>query len=93
MDNRNCAQILTGGKAEEQKEMSLTEEQYQVLSRAAGLLADVQIELLKADEKLPRENRTEGWRMLYRLRCELGQYMFDHRPEAGAQKGDSQNDS
>ena len=80
---------MNRGEAEEQEEMSLTEDQYQILSRAAGLLADVQVELLKADEKLAKEKRTDGWRVLYRLRCDLGTFMYAWRPEAGAQKGDS----
>jgi len=48
-----------------------TDERIAKLRQAAGLIFEVQYEMLTEDEKLPRDQRTEFWRNLYRLRIEI----------------------
>jgi hypothetical protein len=44
--------------------MKLTEEQFLKLSRAQGLIVEVQNELMRLDELKPMAERTEKWRGL-----------------------------
>lgn len=50
----------------------ITEEQKKKLDQAASLLAEVQIEILREDEKRPKAERTGRWRLLYGVRVDLG---------------------
>jgi hypothetical protein len=50
----------------------LTPEQKKKLDEAERLLAEVQIEMLNEDEKLPKWERTGNWRSLYSVRTKLG---------------------
>lgn len=54
----------------------LTKSQKQKLKRAEDLLGKVQVELALADEKLSKAQRTENWRTLYSIRCELGREVW-----------------
>lgn len=56
--------------------MILTPEQAMKLKQAATLLAEVQIDMLKADEAKPQDQRDDQWRRLYRVRCELGELVY-----------------
>ncbi len=49
----------------------LTAEQQAKLKKAQELLGDVQVELCLADEKLPKEERTDNWRQLFSIRGDL----------------------
>jgi hypothetical protein len=60
----------------------LTDDQYKRLKLAEDLIADVQIELLKEDNKLPESTRTGDWIYLYRLRQPLGEFVYNRRPES-----------
>lgn len=54
----------------------LSKSQQKKLKQAQILLGDVQVEMLQADDKLPKELKTDNWRRLYRIRCELGEEIF-----------------
>ena len=54
----------------------LTTEQQAKLKKAEDLIGEVQVELLHADDKLPKEQRTENWRGLYSVRCDLARICF-----------------
>lgn len=60
----------------ETTEGRLTPEQRIKLKKAEELIADVQVELLLSDEKLPVEERTDNWRKLYSIRVDLGHECF-----------------
>lgn len=60
----------------------LSDDQYKRLKLAQDLIADVQIEILKADEKLPKDDRTGEWIHLYRIRQPLVEFVYYRRPES-----------
>lgn len=54
----------------------MTQEQLDRLNRASFDLGAVQVEILKANDKLPKpEQNDEHWRRLYRIRIDLANYM------------------
>lgn len=55
--------------------MILTTEQQKKLRDAEILIAQVQIELLKADEHKPLPDRDGWWRTLYGIRINLAGFM------------------
>lgn len=59
--------------------MKLTEEQRLALSHASSILCDVQIQLLRADEALPKEQRNDFWRELFSIRSDLNVFRYIHR--------------
>lgn len=59
----------------------LTPEQYMKLKIAEDLIGDVQVELAKEDDRRPRDQRTEEWRELYRVRCDFGRFVYNRRAE------------
>jgi len=60
--------------------LKLTREQDKALREASDLISRVQVELLVAEEKLPKDERSEGWRELYRLRIELANFRDRMKP-------------
>lgn len=56
--------------------MKITEEQLLKLDRAFGLIAEVQIDLLRKDQLLPKEQRTEVWKGLFQCRSELNREIY-----------------
>lgn len=54
----------------------VTDEQLEKLKQAQGLIADVQIELLKKDEALPKEQRLDDWQPLFQIRSRLNEEIY-----------------
>lgn len=53
--------------------MIITEEQLLKLDRAAGLMAEVQLELLRKEEQDTQSSKRGYWHELYRVRASLTQ--------------------
>ena len=60
--------------------IKLTPAQSTALRAANDLISGVQVELLVASEKLPKDERPEDWRELYRLRIELANFRDRMKP-------------
>lgn len=54
----------------------ITAELLEKLKKAQGLIADVQIALLKADEKLPKDKRLDDWQPLFQIRSRLNEEIY-----------------
>lgn len=59
--------------------MEISRMQAEKLRKALSYLTDVQIELLQQEEKKPASERDERWRVLYRLRCGLNDFRYEHK--------------
>lgn len=54
----------------------ITEEQKKKLDEAQRLLTEVQIEMSREEDKLPKHERNGNWKLLYRVRCDFGRAMW-----------------
>lgn len=55
---------------------TITRERVEKLEHAAEILAEVQIAMLREDDRLPREARTENWRRLFTIRVDLNHEIY-----------------
>jgi len=60
----------------------LTTEQVQKLKDAGDLIADVQIEMLNTERTYPEKDRSDWWRVLYKMRCDLNEFIYADKKRA-----------
>jgi hypothetical protein len=54
----------------------VTKEQLEKLKQAQRLIAEVQIEMLQKEDKLPVDERSEEWQRLFGIRAQLGREVY-----------------
>lgn len=60
----------------------LTAEQVTKLQNASGLIFEVQKAMLDEDERLPAEERSDWWRVLYKMRIDIGEFIYADKERA-----------